>query len=84
MNSADLCRKKGWTVGTILESDEGRWPEQVQITAIGEQSVLVKSLDGCWSVEHLWYVGYEHLWNVGYRDWKKVMPKPKIEKELSG
>jgi hypothetical protein len=75
MNSADLCRQNGWTVGTILEGHEGRWPEQVQITAIGEQSVLVKSLEGCWSVEHLWY--------VGYRDWKKVMPKPKIEKELS-
>jgi hypothetical protein len=36
MNSADLCKKNGWTVGTVLQGDEGFGPSTIVITAIGE------------------------------------------------
>ena len=64
MNSADLCRQNGWTVGTILEGDEGAGPERIKITAIGECSVLAKHVDDD-------KFG-ESIWNLSFRDWEKV------------
>lgn len=42
MNDAELCRKNGWTPGTILEGDEGYGPERILITAIGEEFILAR------------------------------------------
>ena len=64
MNSADLCRKNGWTVGTVLQGDEGFGPEQIVITAIGERAVLAK---------HIGETSFdESTWDLSFRDWKKV------------
>lgn len=61
MSDAEKCRARGWTVGTFLEGDEGYGPEVIQITAIGEEKILAKRVDG-----------YEGLWSLDYRDWKAV------------
>lgn len=61
MNSADLCRASGWTAGTRLSGNEGHWVAVIELTAIGEEVVLAKtvSLNGkpapdpdeaCWSL----------------------------------
>lgn len=40
MNAADVCREKGWGVGTVLAE-----PRYItRITAIGEQAVMVREL----------------------------------------
>jgi len=70
MNSADLCRKNGWTVGTILVGDEGKGAERIVITAIGEESVLAKSFG---------VHPHEALWNLTFRDWKEVKFKSPIK-----
>jgi hypothetical protein len=63
MNSADLCRQNGWTVGTILEGCEKRRPSKIVITAIGETSVLARQIDD--DNSHT-----EHSWDLSWRDWK--------------
>jgi len=63
MNSADLCRKNGWTVGTILEGKENDRADKIVITAIGEESVLAKSFG---------VHAHEALWNLTFRGWKEV------------
>ena len=63
MNSAELCRKNGWTVGTILEGDEGRGTDRIEITAIGERSVLSKDRADALA---------EHVYDLSFRDWKEV------------
>lgn len=60
---ADCCRRMGWGVGTVLEGDEGRGPERIVITAIGEQDILARYVD----TEH-----GEGRWTLECREWKKV------------
>jgi hypothetical protein len=64
MNSADLCKKNGWTVGTVLQGDEGFGPSTIVITAIGECTVLAKHVDDD-------KFG-ESTWDLSFRDWKRV------------
>jgi ABC-type Fe2+-enterobactin transport system substrate-binding protein len=64
MNSADLCRKNGWTVGTILEGVENHRPDKIVITAIGESSVLAKGMGS--------KVAPEGLWDLSFRNWNEV------------
>jgi hypothetical protein len=63
-SDADICRENGWTVGTILEGDEGYGPDQIQITAIGETKILAKRIRPreC----------SETSWTLALRNWKKV------------
>ncbi len=76
MNSADLCRQNGWTVGTVLEGDDGFGPDRIVITLrfngsrgktmtnqTNEESILAK---------YIGPMGREALWNLSFRDWKKV------------
>lgn len=67
-SSADICRRNGWSVGTILTGDEGFGPTVIQITAIGEECVLAKTLSHCWSV----VAPDESEWDLSFRDWKEV------------
>lgn len=55
-NSADYCRRKGWAPGTKITGNEGYGPTVEKITAIGEETVLTKTLhkDGSCSSEHIW------------------------------
>lgn len=63
-SNAEICRQNGWTVGTVLEGDEGLGPEQIEITAIGKDCVLA-----CRETDE-----YESLWSLKYRQWKVVSP----------
>lgn len=65
---ANHVRKMGWIVGTILEGDpiirDGKLIEEgrvIQITAIGEHSVLAKRIDKRWP---------ESSWGFTSRNWK--------------
>jgi len=71
-NSADLCRERGWTVGTVLEGTEsaGDWShtDRIVITAIGLRGILA---------QHLPHDGQdepadEQSWTLEYRDWHEV------------
>lgn len=65
-NSADACRRLGWTVGTRIVGDEGYGPLIWRITAVGLNSILkVTELgDGT--------DGHEGMASLGCRDWKVV------------
>ena len=62
-SAADWCRLNGWGVGTILEGDEGRGPERIVITAVGEESILAKPISGSQG---------DRSWVLWCRDWKRV------------
>lgn len=64
MTDAQICSRMGWIVGDILEGDEGYGPERIQITAIGEESILAKEVYPEKSTEA--------LWSLDCRDWRKV------------
>jgi hypothetical protein len=66
LTSAELCRRNGWTAGTILEGDEGYGPERIVITAVGEVSVLARRVNA--------RSEDEHQWNLVWRAWVKVEP----------
>ena len=65
---ADVCRARGWVVGTQLVGDEGSGPTVIQITAIGEQRILARTIS-----ENGRRATYpdEGLWSLGSRDWKE-------------
>ncbi|TDP92344.1 hypothetical protein EDF62_1550 [Leucobacter luti] len=66
---AEHARRMGWKVGTILEGEpivrKGRQVEDgrvIQITAIGEASVLAKRIDEPWG---------ESSWDFTCRAWRE-------------
>lgn len=63
INSADLCRSKGWQKGDILECADKTGHCRIQITAIGEMVVLAKCLQ---------HENYERAWILSARDWRKT------------
>lgn len=62
-SAADWCKLNGWGVGTILEGDEGRGPERIVITAVGEESILAELVGGR---------DGDRSWVLWCRDWKRV------------
>ena len=66
MNDADKCRANGWGPGTRLVGDEGYGPSVIEITAVGEMSVLAKLVKhGDESIEQ----PRETCWSLRCRDW---------------
>lgn len=65
---ADVCRARGWVIGTQLVGDEGGGPTMIQITAIGEQSILAKTLSE--NGRRATYTR-EGLWSLDCRDWRE-------------
>lgn len=67
-SEAAACRERGWGVGTRLVGDEGYGPTVIEITAVGDSSVLAKRLghagDACKPSESSWV-----LW---CRDWSEA------------
>ena len=60
--------RNGWTVGDILEGDEGSGPERIKITAIGEALFLC-----CW--DYMRGRGWEREsgnTTLTCRTWRKV------------
>ena len=73
-NAADICRERGWVVGTYLIGDGGFGPKVIKITAVGERAILAKSIseNGKESEVH------EGIFHLTYRDWH-VLPKYHLE-----
>lgn len=68
-SAADVCRDKGWTVGTRLAGDEGYGVTVIEITAIGEQQMLAKRIShGGNPVKD----SRESSWVLWCRDWQEV------------
>jgi hypothetical protein len=59
----------GWSVGDILEGDEGRGPDRIIITAIGEEIFLCKWDFGC---KGKYPRGESGATTLKCREWKKV------------
>lgn len=63
-SSADFCREMGWQAGQIVTgSDDGYGEVTVRITAIGDESVLGRT------VHKSKPQSGENLWSFHYRDW---------------
>lgn len=77
---AAICHAKGWTGGTKLVGTESgeRWSTTttIQITAIGERSVLAKTLSNVirstGKEDRSTGPAAEALWTLGLRDWQVV------------
>lgn len=64
-----ICRANGWTVGTRLVGDEGYGPAVIEITAVGESSVLAKKISQNGDTSK----GYgETSWALWCRDWIEI------------
>lgn len=72
MSDADLCRKNGWKVGTILSGNEkirGRLTTSwILITAIGEELVLAREIRR----NGIDRTDYEGEWSLTCRKWREV------------
>ncbi len=68
MNSAQMCRERGWTPGTRLVGDEGYGPTVIEITAMGEECILAKAI----SHNGQPLAGVEESWVLWRRDWREV------------
>ncbi len=66
MSDAEVARANGWTVGTRLVGDEGYGPSVIEITAIGQRTVLA------YTVSHRGQPSRyrEAVWTFRYRDWQ--------------
>ncbi len=67
-SSAEECRQRGIKVGDRLVGDEGYGPTIIEISAIGEKSILAKAVS---------HNGEpidrdESCWTLSCRDWEKV------------
>ncbi len=68
-SDAEQCRRNGWTAGTRLVGDEGYGPTVIELTAIGEDSILAKKISHNGIPEEY---PYEGSWTLSCRKWKKV------------
>lgn len=69
MSPAEHARANGWTVGTRLSGSEGFGVTVIEITAIGEQVVVAKT------VSHKGVRNprpWETTWHLGGRKWTPV------------
>ena len=64
---ADICRKNGWKVGTLLEGDEGYGPSVIRITAIGERKILAREI----SRNGKACAADEASWTLSCRKWRR-------------
>jgi hypothetical protein len=73
MSSAELCRRRGWTVGTVLVAErlpkeERGEPLKVVITAVGEKQVMVVDWIRDEGGDHI--AGDEYVLELRVRDWR--------------
>ena len=68
MSDADTARRNGWTVGTRLVGNEGHGDTVIEITAIGESSVLAKMISHAGRPR----ADGESTWTFSRRDWRVV------------
>ena len=68
MSSAEICRMRGWSVGTLLVGDEGYGNTVILITAIGEQSILARTISHAGTLKN----SSESQWNLSFREWEPL------------
>jgi hypothetical protein len=66
LSSAELCRLNGWGPGTRLVGDEGCGPTVIEITAVGQVSILARMISHKGEPAD----GFESLWGLDNRDWQ--------------
>ena len=68
-SAARICRANGWTVGDVLEGDEGYGPDRIRITAIGKAAILARLVqyhgEPCRGAA-------EGTWDLSLRQWRQV------------
>lgn len=69
LSDAEICRRNGWRPGTLIRGTEhfqsGKsQTNTIKITAVGEESILARCVDGDGDPEH--------SWTLKCREWKKV------------
>lgn len=70
---AIVCRERGWAPGTRLIGDDGYGPTVIEITAVGEMSILAKEISHAGKrTKEL----REGLWGLDSRDWRATLPEP--------
>jgi DNA-directed RNA polymerase subunit RPC12/RpoP len=67
-SDADTCRENGWEAGTLLIGDEGYGPAVIQITAVGEHSILAR----CIHRNGVAVDQSEHGWTLMCREWSEA------------
>ena len=67
-SDAEICRERGWVVGTRLVGDEGNGPTIIEITAVGEREILAKPISHNGIPDR----AGEGIWSLSYRDWQVV------------
>jgi len=71
LSDAEICRRNGWGVGTLLAGDEGYGVTVIRITAIGDNNVLAREV--CHAGKPASDVaGRELNWSLSIRDWRVV------------
>jgi len=65
---AVICRERGWTAGTRLVGDEGWGPTVIEITAVGEENILAKTITHNGNKPE--WCG-ETTWTLDCRDWQE-------------
>jgi len=70
---ADICRERGWGVGTRLIADEDTDPIEIEITAVGLKLVFAALVYP--DVGGEIHPADEGTWTLQCREWRKVAPK---------
>jgi hypothetical protein len=65
--AAEVCRERGWRVGQRLVGDEGHGPTVIEITVVGEATILAKTISH--NGEPAAY-SREGGWALWCRDWR--------------
>ena len=68
MTCAEKCRANGWGPGTLLVGDEGHGPTIIKLTAIGEHSILARTVSHNGKAVR----ASEAPWTLDARDWKET------------
>lgn len=71
---AVICRERGWAAGTRLVGDEGYGPTVIEITAVGEERILAKTISH--KGQPVARVRNEGSWTLDQRMWTKVEQAP--------
>ena len=74
---ADICRERGWGVGTRLIADEDMRPFVIEITAMGLKHVLAALVERDGTI----HASSEGYWSLQWREWREVEPAGSARKE---
>lgn len=65
---AAFCRRMGYATGTRLSGDEGFGVTIIQITAVGDRTILAKEVSHAAMEEQ----DHERIWTLSCRSWEMV------------